>query len=57
MGTTKVTIRRTAKKKDGSSKGTVKTTTKTVVSPENIYTAKTRKVARKGINVNYIKSS
>lgn len=59
MGTTKVTIRRTAKKKDGNSQGTIKTTTKTKVSPEKVTTTKTRTVAKKsgGISVNYVKGS
>ena len=59
MGTTKVTIRRTAKKKDGNTQGTVKTTTKTKVSPEKVSTTKTRTVAKKsgGKSVNYVKGS
>lgn len=61
MGATKVTIRRTAKKKEGSSKGTIKTTTKVAVNgiSQKMTTTKTRTVTRKigGISVNYVKGS
>ena len=59
MGTTKVTIKRTAKKKDGSSQGTIKTTTKTKVSPDKVTTTKTRTVSKKsgGISVRIVKGS
>ena len=56
MGT-KVIIRRTATKKNGNTKGTVKTTTKTNVNPKKISTSKTRTVAKKGPSVNYVKNS
>ena len=64
MGTSNVTIRRTAKKKDGQSKGTVKTTTKVVVNgnTQKATTTKTHTVSKtpsraKGINVSYVKGS
>ena len=64
MGTAKVTVHRTAKKKDGQSQGAVKTTTKVAVdgNTRKITTTKTRTVSKtpsraKGINVNYVKSS
>jgi len=57
MGTTKVTIRRTAKKKDGSSEGTVKNAKKTTVTKQKVTTSKSRTVSRKTGNVGYIKSS
>ena len=47
MGTTKVTVRRTAKKKTGTTQGTVKTSSKTTVSPEKVATKKARVVAKK----------
>ena len=45
---TKVTVRRTATRKTGNTKGTVKTTTKTTVDPKKISTSKTRTVSKKG---------
>ena len=57
MGT-KVTVRRTATKKAGNTKGTVKTTTKTTVDPKKISTSKTRTVSKKGKpSVSYVKGS
>ena len=63
MGSTKVTIRRTARKKDGQSQGTIKTTTKVAMNgdTQKKTITKTRTVntasQKKGINVNYVKSS
>lgn len=61
MGTTKVTIRRTAKKKDGNTQGTIKNSTKVAVNgnTQKMTTTKTRTVTRKsgGISVNYVKGS
>lgn len=61
MGTAKVTVHRTAKKKDGQSRGTVRTTTKVAVNgnTQKMTTTKTRTVAKKsgGISVNYVKGS
>ena len=55
---TKVTVRRTATRKTGNTKGTVKTTTKTTVDPKKISTSKSRTVSKKGKpNVNYVKVS
>lgn len=61
MGTTKVTIRRTAKKKDGNTQGTIKNSTKVAVNgnTQKKTITKTRTVAKKsgGPSVNYVKGS
>jgi len=61
MGTTKVVIRRTAKKKEGNTQGTIKNSTKVAVNgnTQKMTTTKTRTVTRKsgGISVNYVKGS
>ena len=54
MGTSKVVIRKTAKRKDGSSKGTVKATTSVTVNGTKATARKTRKVIP---SVNYVKNS
>ena len=54
MGTSKVVIRKTAKRKDGNSKGTVKSSTSVSVNGSKATTRKTRKVVP---NVSYVKGS
>ena len=54
MGTSKVVIRKTAKRKDGSSKGTIKTRSSVSVSGDKATAKKTRKVIP---SVNYIQGS
>ena len=60
MGTTKVTVRRTATRKDGASKGTIKTSTKTTVANGKVTTKQSRTATRfspKGAYVNAVKGS
>ena len=54
MGTSKVVIRKTAKRKDGNAKDTVKASTSVAVNGNKATARKTRKVVA---NVSYIKSS
>lgn|GEM_PF-6523528 len=57
MGTTKVTVRRTARKKDGSSKGTVTRTSRTTVNGQKVIRSGSRKITGKSADVGYIKGS
>ena len=55
MGTTKVVVRRTARKRSGESKGTVTSVTRAKVSPNKASTTKSRAVTKRTSNVGYVK--
>ena len=55
MGTAKVVVRRTAKKRSGTRKGTVTTVTRVKVSPQKVSTSKSRAVAKRTGDVGYVK--
>lgn len=57
MGTSRVTIRITAKRKTGNTKGTVSTVNKTNIVAPKVSDSKKRIVIKKGPNVNYVKDS